>query len=981
MSSPATSVVVVGRIPREPPQFVVRAELARLHRALERPAAAVVITGLRGVGKTHLAAAHARSLFDSGHGLVGWVNAETPDSTLSGLADIAERLGIADRDGDSAVSARRLRDHLSGGTVPALLVFDNAGDADHLRNLLPTGDRTRILITSVDRTFATLGEAVDVTCFTRPESVRYLAESTGLGTDDGADQVAEDLGDLPLALSAAAATMTGRRLGYAQYRQLLHDSPLPAALRRSAGHDYPRSVVQAISLCVDTTEAVTGDYELALDVAWLLGAMAMLSPGGVHRSLFATSPRRIDEALERCVTGSLLSWSTSGEALIMHRLVSRVLRERGRNAPRIGMFRRAAAALRGQGPATRSTVELVRSALSVILRNIFPPSQAWARRQEGAHLVDQIDALWDTGMVGLSTRKHSTAMIAARRWAVEQLTSAADTARALTLAQDVVISSEQILGSGHPDTFFARNLLARAYLAAGRLDEATTRLEAYLTDAVRIHGPAHPVTLVLRFQLADTHTQAGRLDKSTALHIENIAHSRHVFGPDAHETLNFRSGLAQVHLSAGHLADAIAVFEELLPAYLRVLGADHVDSFFCLHKLARAYGAAGRVEEAVPLLRKNLDDAMRIFGSDHPVTLACRNNLAEIYDATGRADEAVRLGEANLIERLRVLGPDHPDTLTTRHNLACALQTAGRLADATTLFETNLADFHRILGPDHPITLLTQGGLAIAYSAAGRRDEAIAIQEAALRDRLRIFGPDHPDTLKARNNFADALGVRDPRRAIPLLEANVAASVRELGIDHPDTLFYRHNLAAAYHAAGRIDDALTNLQATLTDRLRVLGPDHHATLASRDSLAAAYRSAGHLDTAIELLEANLAAYHRALPGHPRLRHTRNALADTLRATGRFDRAIPLYEADINQQEFGTDDSLTVRSVNGLALAYHATGRSEEAARLFEMVYNEVTRALGSDHPLAAEVRDALAATRQAHEAGRQPDAANPRSLN
>ncbi|MGW4717846.1 tetratricopeptide repeat protein [Nocardia sp. NPDC004260] len=203
-----------------------------------------------------------------------------------------------------------------------------------------------------------------------------------------------------------------------------------------------------------------------------------------------------------------------------------------------------------------------------------------------------------------------------------------------------------------------------------------------------------------------------------------------------------------------------------------------------------------------------------------------------------------------------------------------------------------------------------------------------------------------------------------------MLEANVSASARELGLDHPDTLTYRYNLAV-YHAAGRIDDALTNHRTTLTDRLRILGPDHHATLASRDSLAAAYRSAGHLDTAIDLFKTNLAEYHRALPGHPRLRSTRNALADTLRAAGRFAEAIPLYEANINPQEFGPDDSLTGRSVNGLALAYQAAGRFEDAVKLFETMFDQTKRALGSDHPLAGVVRDQLAAAEQVAETHRR----------
>ncbi len=933
---------------------------------------AIVVTGLRGVGKTHLAAAYARSMFDSGHGLVGWVDAETPGSTLSGLADIAERLGVADRDGDSAVSARRLRDHLSGGADPALLVFDNAADPDGLRDLLPTGGRTRILITSADHSFKALGAAVDLGCFTRPEAVRYLAESTGLAADDGADQVAEDLGDLPLAVSAAAATIVGRRLGYAEYRQLLHHSPLPTALRRGAGHEYPRSVVQAILLCVDTTEAATDDYQLDVDVAWLLGAMAMLSPGGVHRSLFATSNRRIDEALDRCVAGSLLSWSTSGEALIMHRLVGRVLRERGRNTQSASIFRRASRAFRGQGPAPRGTVELVRSALAIIMVNTFPPAQAWARRREGAHLVDQIDALWDTEMPDISTRKHLVATLVARRWAVEQLIEAADTARALTSAQDIVVSHERILGSDHPGTFLARDLLGRAHLSTGRLDEAVEQLEASLTHALRVFGPAHPTALILRYHLAAAYHAAGRLDRSIALYTENIAHSTTVFGPDAHETLNFRSGLAEAHLSAGHFADAIAVFEALLPAYVRALGNDHLDAFLCLHKLARAYGAAGRADEAIPLLRKNLDDALRIFGNDHPVTLACRNNLAEIYEATGLSADAVRLGEANLVERLRVLGPEHPDTLTTRHNLACALHTAGRRAAAIALFEMNSADFQRVLGSDHPLTMLTRGGLANAYSAAGRRDEAIAINEATLRDRIRVLGPDHPHTRHARNNLADAVAVSQPLQAIPLFEANLVATARELGMDHPDTLMCRHNLAAAYLAAGRLDAGLAHLQENLADRLRILGPDHHATMASRGLLAAAHRSAGHLDMAIELFEANLSEYRRALPRSPRLRSTRAALADTLRAAGRFDEAIALYETNISsEQELDPTDTSTARSIHGLALAYHATGRFAEAAELFENLYQQVALTVGPDHPLAGEVRESLTAARRANEAGRQ----------
>src|SRR5690606_5259513 len=100
----APSQVVVGEIPAMPAAVAERALLERLTRALDRNIVAVVcaLTGMRGVGKTQLAAAYARSKIADGCRLVGWVNAETTGDLIAGLARIADRLEIADPSGDSA---------------------------------------------------------------------------------------------------------------------------------------------------------------------------------------------------------------------------------------------------------------------------------------------------------------------------------------------------------------------------------------------------------------------------------------------------------------------------------------------------------------------------------------------------------------------------------------------------------------------------------------------------------------------------------------------------------------------------------------------------------------------------------------------------------------------------------------------------------------------------------------------------------------
>jgi hypothetical protein len=72
------------------------------------------------VGKSQLAAAVARQQIAEGCPLIGWVNAETTGQLMTGLAEIADRCGVADPEGDSAASARRLREHLSTGGAQGL---------------------------------------------------------------------------------------------------------------------------------------------------------------------------------------------------------------------------------------------------------------------------------------------------------------------------------------------------------------------------------------------------------------------------------------------------------------------------------------------------------------------------------------------------------------------------------------------------------------------------------------------------------------------------------------------------------------------------------------------------------------------------------------------------------------------------------------------------------------------------------------------
>ncbi len=651
--------VVVGDIPREPEGFIERAPLGELAGATlaGRPAVLHAVTGIRGVGKTQLAAAYARRRIFDGWPLVAWVNAETRDTLIVGLAEVAGRLGLAAPDdaGDSLKAALLLRDHLNARTDDGLLIFDNATSPDELRPFLPAAGRTQVVVTSTTESFRALGSLVRVPRFGRAQSLKFLTAGTGLPPSPAAGELAAELGDLPLALAQAAATISQRPyLGYAGYLESLRSVPVGELLAAVDGSGYRQSVAAALLLSVADAERMDpGSLP-----GRLLRVTACLSPDGVPRDLLAGLPagqREIDMALTRCTDGSILSWSDSGEVVIMHRLLGRVLRERDLSA--------------GRWPQTVTAV------LDLLEPVLFPETDAWARRQEGSRLAAQLEAAWDAAS-GLGTEVLRPALLArllaARTWSVRQLLRAADLGRATSLGKRGAAACATLLGTHHLVTLDARAVLGEVYLAAGEVAASITEFEQVLSGRERTLGDEDPATLVARNDLAAAFTRMSRLGEAITMH-EMVAATRElVLGPDDPDTLLSWSNLAFTYWLAGRLGEAIELGRRSVAARERVLGAVHPDTLLSRNNLGVAYMDAGRSAEAIAEHERTLRDRQAALTADHPDTLYSSSNLARAYTAAGRHAEAVALHERTLQAREEVLGPDHPNTVASRGYLAAA---------------------------------------------------------------------------------------------------------------------------------------------------------------------------------------------------------------------------------------------------------------------------------------------------------------------
>ena len=840
-----------GSRPMEALGFVTRSEQEDLFDAVFSAAAPrTILAGMHGCGKSQLAAAVAARCVEEEWPLVAWVNAESRGSVLEGLSELGQRIGVGETDDRTPETlARRCLDALeSAEAADRLVVFDNVERVDDLKGFIPLGKGLRVLATTTKQVDWEQAHwtPIRVGAFERKQSITMLLGRTGQSDRDAADAIADALGDLPVAVSQAAATIKRSRCGLATYLDRLRKYSLEDSVRRLDGDEYPAAVGAALKLAVRTAlEEIWKQNPRWEEIASLqLGVLALLAASGVPRRWLEGTDQEsspgsaldASEALNSLVEFSVCQLSEDGAKAALHRLQSRVIRENWKNEPK------------EQARAEEDAVALL---ASVNAKRVLDRENR-NRRQDAIDLADQLRATseQDYSSVLFSAPRFGDVLLSALRHAIEL--GAPQAAISLSGAVEQLGA---VLGPDHPHTLASRNNLASAYRDVGSFSQAIALFEQNLADRLRILGPNHPDTLTSRHNLAGAYQRAGRLGEAIPLFEQVLADRARVLGDDHPHTLASRNNLAAAYESAGRLDQAITLYEETLANTTRILGPDHPHTLASRNNLAGAYESAGRLDEAITRFEEVLAGHLRVLGPDHPDTLTSRNNLAAAYHAAGRLDEAITRFEEVLADSKRILGPNHPHTLASRNNLAYVYQSAGRLDQAITLYEETLANTTRVLGDDHPQTLTSRNNLAYAYQAAGRLGEAIPLYEQVLADRVRVLGDDHPQTLTSRNNLAYAYkSAGRLGEAIPLFEEVATDSARVLGDDHPHTLTSRNNLASAYKAAGRLGEAIPLFEEVAADSARVLGDDHPHTLASRNNLASAYKAAGRLDDAKALFD-------------------------------------------------------------------------------------------------------------------------------
>jgi tetratricopeptide (TPR) repeat protein len=819
---PGTPPQVIGGRPRRNMAFTGRRPLIeRLRDSLLAGTTAVLpqaLYGLGGVGKTQVALEYAYR-FESDYDLVWWINAAERTQIRQDLSRLAGHLGVPLGDKDLAVVCNEVLDKLRRGTPHArwLLVYDNAEKPADLDGLVPvSGSGQHILITSRDPAWAERAARIEVDLFTREESVALLRRyNEGLEPAEAA-RVAEELGDFPLAMSLAAASLQESAMPVDTYVEMLR-TKMTDILGSKSAPNYSTSAAAYWSLdrLKDRTPAA----------AALLQLCAFFGPDPIPRDMLSSPPAlELFEGHDPSLSDRLLMSRLYGEivrnglaqvdqrtdTLTMHRLIQRVLRDELTTEQQDAMRERAHAVLGQANPPDPDESDNWRR-YAELLPHLWPTkAEESENRPVRQWICDTVRYLWRSGDpdTAISTAERVLASWLPRfgeddalvlRLRTELGNALRDKGRlpeAYEVTRDAYERGSRILGADHPYTLGAAMGLGADLRGVGRYDDAMVSDRETLRRAQRVFGDSHPRTLAAANNLAVSEFLSGNRQASRDTNREILEQRREISGPDQRATLNSATNYARVLRAAGAFEEALKLIEDTLERSRRALGPDHLITFRASLGAAVLYRRQGEFEKAYELTSETYEQALKQLGPDHPDTLAIATNLsADLYDK-GESVRGRELARETLDRYERRFGPDHVFTLACANNLAILLRLTGEKEAALEQSTRTFDRFRRLLGPRHPYTLTCMLNHATDLSESGDHTRAVAVGREAYEGLTEVLDPDHYLAIAGASNLAvelrrddseDAERLRVEAESLHADAESRAVESKELGGDHPMT--------------------------------------------------------------------------------------------------------------------------------------------------------------------------------------------------
>ncbi len=582
------------------PNFVGREELlSDVQKQMLAGQRVQAIHGLGGIGKSQTAAEFAYRHRDD-YSVVWWIRGETQTLIATAYSKLAIRMG---RHLSVDAPPNLVRDTVDAllQKRSALLIFDGVPDAETLRPFLLPQAKAHILITSRNANWA--GVAVDqpMRVLDRTESVAFLRKRTRRSeTDEIADKLASALGDLPLALEQAAATIKQSDISFSDYLRKFETEWAELLLQHHRSPDYPYSVAMTWGLAFNAVDSAS---PAAAD---LLNLCSFLCPDRVTLKMLRDGQENLPTSI-RQIAADASRWNSAIAPLLDYSLID--IDEQNFSIHRL---------------------------VATVTRDRLDEQQQWS---------------WCAAAVRFLGRSFSFNSADVASWANcgELLPHVLEaTAHADRLNVSLDDAAELLNDAG-------RYLLKKAQYA-----DAKSALDRAMGIYVRRYGDGHPKVSAIANNLGRAHRSLG--DDNTALQYfgQALAIDEAAYGhahPHVAEVINNYGICMQ---KKGDRQMARQQFEWAAQVYEANHGPDHPKLAHILNNLGYALKSLGETEAARPHLLRAMTIAEKTVGPDHPTTARILYNLASVLRENAQYSVARDYLERALRIDQNTLGPEHP---------------------------------------------------------------------------------------------------------------------------------------------------------------------------------------------------------------------------------------------------------------------------------------------------------------------------------
>lgn len=814
----------VWHVPTRNASFIGRNEiLEQLHDKLIGTSTPVVLPaalhGLGGVGKTQVAQEYAHR-FMADYDVVWWLQSEQRDMINSHLADLAPHLLIRSAE-STEETANLVKEALRRGRPYDrwLLIFDNADEPGDVRDCFPGGPG-HVIVTSRNPAWSDVAEPLALDVFSRAESLAYLQRRAPSLSEADAALVADELGDLPLAIEQAGAWLSATGLPAAQYIAELQEQ-FAVTMELSQAVNYPTSVAVTYRLSFerlrDQSPAAARLLELCACFAPDPISLTLLNSDEMINALIPFD-RRLRAA--RSVLGLLITDITryslakvdrdvGSNSIQMHRLIQRAILDQMPEQYHEETKHEVHMILAGARPRQGETDDPVNWKRYSVIWPHLGPSEVWNCDGQEARqlLIDRVRYLWKCG-------DYDEAIRAARGLEAQWLAKIGE-------------NDEQLLS--------LRCHIANVLRSQGKFQEAYDLDTAIVARQRELLGDDHPSTLQTAGGIGGDLRGLGRFREALDLDEQTYRSNRDLLGPDDRSTLSSANNLAIDLRLVGDPYRARDLDQETLNYRRVVLGPDHPYTLHSAAMLALDLRGAGEYQFSAELLQETYDRYLRVLGEDFVDTLRTGKSLAVSIRKMGDLDKAYNLTKDLEARYVRVYGDRHPDSLACRLNLAADLSAREEKAAAFDTAGLVLQVYQATLGGRHPFTLVAQNNMSTYLRGVGSRSEALEMADKTLAVMREQLGENHPFTLSCEINRASCL--HDLRRltAAEAVQRETAERLKKaLRSNHPDTYVCEGNLAIVLRAQGRKEEAEALRDKAITGLGQVLGTGHPNVAALRN---------------------------------------------------------------------------------------------------------------------------------------------------